>query len=156
MRFFFDTNILFTSRNLDFPMATNQEFWNWLVSLGEDGTVKIPEEVYKEITYGDDDISRWAKDNKDAFWVSSLEAVHSIQTVLNTYKRNMDETTIERLKADPWVIAHAHSMPQAATVVTYEKPRNRDNPLKKKIPNVCEELDIPCIRLPRFIWMMKD
>lgn len=54
-----------------------------------------------------------------------------------------------RSKADPWVIAHA--MAQDAIVVTKEKKIT--NPLSTvvKIPNVCENLNVPCIDDFQFI-----
>jgi len=45
--------------------------------------------------------------------------------------------------ADPWVIAHA--MKENATVVTKENKITTSNSNKIKIPNVCENMGVPCI-----------
>lgn len=111
--------------------------------------------VFNEIAKGDDDIAQWATANKQIFFVPATDAVGCLQTVLDAYGSELDEIVIERLKADPWVIAHAMACEEPSTVVTYEQPRDRKNPLKKKIPNVCSDLNVACIRLPRFIWLHK-
>ncbi len=155
MKFFFDTNILITTRNLDFPLASNHAFWNWLVELGTAGVVGIPETVFEEIGNGNDDLARWLQDNKKVFWVPTLESLGSLQTVLDTYEKPIAETTLERLKADPFIITHAFACGASATVVTYEQPRGFVTPHRKKIPNVCAELGVRCIRLPEFLWDMR-
>ena len=154
MIYYFDTNILVTAARLDFPFETNQQFWDWLVELGGQDIVRIPEMVYDELGQGDDSLAVWANNNKNVFWAPTLDAVHSLSSVLDEYENPINETTLERIKADPYVVAHAHA--KSATVVTYETPNNATAAHKKKIPNICKCLNVPCIRFPQFIWMMKS
>ena len=81
-------------------------------------------------------------------------ATHQLGIVLTNGYDTTDEITLEELKADPWVIAHARAV--AGTVVTSEKPGNQTSPRKKKIPTVCETLHIPCCTITSFLWRMRS
>ena len=72
-----------------------------------------------------------------------------LPTVLTAYGP-CDEVTLEKLRADPYAIAHA--MYLKGCVVTSEKPNGATAPHNKKIPSVCEVLSIPCYTFSRFMW----
>ena len=61
----------------------------------------------------------------------------------NTVHKLLADNTKNRSLADPWVIAHA--MSEEAVVVTKEEKITASNSKKIKIPNVCENMEIPCI-----------
>jgi hypothetical protein len=106
--------------------------------------------VYEEIGKGDDGLPRWLDNNKRIFRKQTIDAVPSIPAVLGAYGDPMTEAALERLKADPYVIAHAHV--ENAAVVTDEAPNKATASYNKKIPTVCQTLKIQHIRFPRFIW----
>jgi hypothetical protein len=154
MTYYFDTNILVTAARYDFPIEPNQAFWGWLVELGKAGIIRIPEMVYGEIGQGKDSLAVWAKEHRGTFLAPTEETLYSLTAVLNAYENPIRETTLERIKADPYVVAHAHA--QSATVVSYETPSNATVAHNKKIPTICESLGVPCIRFPQFLWLMKS
>jgi hypothetical protein len=56
MTYFLDSNFLIDAKNLHFSIDGKPEFWGWLLRLGKEGILRIPEEVYKEVTRGNDDL----------------------------------------------------------------------------------------------------
>lgn len=157
MRYVLDSNILVTANRLDFPMAASMEFWNWLVQLGKIGKIIIPEAVYEEIGKGHDELPTWLDTHKFFFRKPIQDAAPFLPTVLHTYSSPsgapMTEIQLERLGADPYVIAHA--MAVKGVVVSEEAPKRATAPHNKKIPDICSALKVPCVRFPRFIWEMK-
>ena len=154
MTYYFDTNILVTAARHDFPLASSQTFWEWLVKLGASGEIRIPEMVYREIGKGDDELAVWVKQHKNVLFAPTEESLPSLELVLNAYENPIQETTLERIKADPYVVAHAHA--NASTVVSYENPKNATVGHNKKIPIICQKLGVPCMRFPQFLWLMKS
>jgi len=64
------------------------------------------------------------------------------------------ESDLDLLKADPYVIAHAHS--KSGIVVTGEKPASAMKLGNRKIPSICQSLEIGCMKITRFIWELRN
>ena len=58
-----DANVLIDANRDYYPIARIPEFWEWLEHNGMEGRVKIPREMYEEITPGTDDLTEWAREN---------------------------------------------------------------------------------------------
>ena len=147
MTYYFDTNILVTAHRYDFPLATSQEFWDWLVELGEAGTIRFPEVVFEELgrgkmDEGKDPLAEWATQHRDLFIAPMVEALPSMPVVLDAYEKPMQTATLEKIQNDACVIAHAHALIQTATIVSYETPNQEIAGHKKKIPSVCAALNV--------------
>jgi hypothetical protein len=56
-----DANVLITAQNLYYPLDRVPEFWGWLLHVGDQHYVKIPIELYEEITDGKDTLASWLK-----------------------------------------------------------------------------------------------
>ena len=152
MIYFLDTNFLISAKNWHFPFSAKPDFWLWLLALGKSGTVKIPETVHSEVNHGQDELVDWINANKDIFQCKTQECLYSLPQVLTGYGKP-SETDLEFLKADPYVIAHA--MVARGTVVTDEKTKDTPVIKNKKIPTVCDGLNIPCITMPNFMWDLR-
>ncbi len=152
MIYFLDSNFLIDAKNLHFPLDGKPDFWNWLLVLGKDGILRIPEAVYEEVTRGNDDLVEWVKTHKDIFHCNTAECVFSLPQALAGYG-SPTEADLEFLRADPFVVAHA--MASGGSVVTGEKPKDTSIIKNKKIPTVCEGLRVPCFTLPSFMWEVR-
>ncbi|GFK93424.1 hypothetical protein NNJEOMEG_01256 [Fundidesulfovibrio magnetotacticus] len=153
MRYIFDSNVLITAHRWDFTFDGSPYFWDWLVSLGSQGVVGIPECVFMEINRSTDQLSKWLKKNRSVFFIPTEDAALSVQAALSAYTTH-SERDVERIPdADPFVVAHALS--SGSTVVTYETPKPNAAPHNRKIPDVCALLNVACVRFPRFLWDMR-
>lgn len=158
--FIIDTNILVSAHRTDFPESKPVGFWKWLVRLGEQGLICIPESVYNEVGRSNDFLSTWLDKHKEKFWHSITESYASIETVMQAYEFISGKTIpVEELEsgwADPYVIAHAKYL--NGIVVTNESvnigyPQNFHN---IRIPTVCKNLNIRYLSLASFMWKMRS
>ncbi len=58
-----DANILVDADRYYYPIDRVPEFWDWLLDLGNRGLVKIPQEIYDEVTVGNDALTKWLREN---------------------------------------------------------------------------------------------
>lgn len=144
-----DTNFFVDAHRLHLPMEKHPAFWNWIATLATNGTVSIPQAVYEELQKGNDNLAKWVDEHKDKL-VDRVTAFTQIRKVMEYGYGAIDDITLERLKADPWVIAQALAL--NGQVVTGEKPGKQTAPHNKKIPSVCETLCIPHLTITAFMW----
>jgi hypothetical protein len=150
--YFLDTNVLVDANKFHFSIRERQDYWNWLLSLGREGQLKIPETVYGEVKDGY--LAEWLEAHKDVFFCKTEECLAALPKVAQGYGDPLlSEEELEMLKADPFIIAHA--IVADGTVVTHEKPNNATAPKNKKIPSVCQALGVPCLTLLTFMWEMR-
>ena len=97
--------------------------------------------VHDEIMKVSDDLSTWLKSNNKIVRVVSDAVQQNLKRVFADPKHHkLVDNTKKRSLADPWVIAHA--MTDNAVVVTKEYIAS-DNSKKIKIPDVCNNLNVP-------------
>ena len=53
-----DANVLIDADRDYYPIERVPEFWEWLAALGEQGLVKVPQEVYEAVTGGNDALAQ--------------------------------------------------------------------------------------------------
>jgi len=144
-----DTSAFIEAWHRLYPRDVFPGFWERLNNWIADGSIFASDEVYREIAKIDDDLHRWLMARKSIFRPLDEEVQVAATGILETFPRLVGEAK-QRSLADPWVIAHAHIT--KATVVTQENPGNLQNP---KIPVVCAELGIPCIRVVELLRQKK-
>jgi len=153
MPFLIDASTFIVLKNRDFPVQGSQDFWQWLEQRCLDGSVRIPEEVKREIVKGDDDLSVWMRRLAGDSIIAPRTGAPFLSRVLDAYANPMPTQALGVLqsKADPYIIAHAMAL--GGTVVTDEKSAVAiENPAKKKIPDICMALGVPCSHITRLIW----
>jgi Domain of unknown function (DUF4411) len=106
------------------------------------GEIVIVDEVVREVDRKDDGLSEWLKAHQPMVVpIDDSLQLHVVE-IMHKYPRLVDSRK-NRSGCDPWVIALA--MHRGLTVVTAEKPSR--TLLKPKIPDVCQDLSIPCIEI---------
>jgi hypothetical protein len=148
-----DANVLIDANRDYYPLGRVPEFWDWLVDRAGKQQVKIPLEVYEEILAGkDDDLTRWLKDNRDALLLDENvdESLVARVTELG-YAPDLSDEEVERIGRDPFLIAYALSDPAQRTVVTTEVSKPKKQRANRHIPDVCDDLGVPCCNTYQFI-----
>jgi predicted nucleic acid-binding protein len=146
-----DANVLIEAWQKYYSPEICPDYWTVLNELGSQDIIFLPEEVYKEITRTDDDLSKWLKDSNipeykiDAHVTECLKRIYA----QNPEHQKLVDNTKNRSLADPWVIAHA--LKENATLVTKEEKMTASNSKKVKIPNVCENMGITWINDFQFL-----
>lgn len=131
--------------NKDNPLDVFPTIWGKLKDLINKDRLVAPKEVFNEINQNDDQLSKWAKNQKKMFKEPTPKQIKLVQEILNKYPSLIKAD--RRYDADPWVIALAIELATSLQktiisikriVVSEEKLRGD----KVKIPLVCDEYQI--------------
>ena len=78
MLYLLDANVLITANNTYYQLERVRQYWNWLVSCGNLGQLKIPREIYDEIRKGQDDLWDWLKTNRNTLLLNEEVDSHVV------------------------------------------------------------------------------
>lgn len=142
MLYLLDANVLITAKNLYYEFGRVDQYWEWLAFQAEQGHVKIPIEIYEEITVGKDDLVAWAKTHKEALLLDEEVDIGLVQHVTTTgYAPDLTDIELEAVGRDPFLIAYALVDVKSRTVVTGEVRSNKQRQ-NRPIPSVCDTLGV--------------
>lgn len=142
MLYLLDANVLITAKNLYYEFGRVDQYWEWLAFQAERGKVKIPLEIYEEVTVGKDELATWARANKDALLLEEEVNIALVQHVtMNGYARDLTDIELEAVGRDPFLIAYALVDAESRVVVTGEVRSNKQRQ-NRPIPSVCDTLGV--------------
>jgi len=127
------------------------EYWDWLIHMAMQGSVKMPLETFEEVAEG-------AKTRKDALsaWISQADVEGAlvldeeadpsiVQKVLMTaYAPDLNDTEVEQIGQDPFLIAYACTDRPKRCVVSNETPKPKSTRANRKVPNACADVGVQC------------
>lgn len=146
MVYLLDANVLIYANATFYPLDMVPPFWDWLIAEGKAGRVKIPPEIAAEITNGRrDPLSAWLVEQEvwDALVIDESAVVAKVRHVIdNGYGPNLDAVVLAKIKADPFLVAHAWGHADR-TVVTREVSRPFALPQNRKVPDACDRCGVP-------------
>ena len=144
-KYLLDSNIFIQAKNLHYGFDFCPAFWQWLEKQNEAGKVASIEKVSEELFAGEDELSEWAKEQGDDFFLNADSAVVPLLGEVSAWvnDQNYEPAAISTFLqvADYWLVAHAKA--HDWTIVTHETPS--DSARKVKIPNVCIGMGLRCI-----------
>lgn len=140
MLYLLDANVLIDAARDYYPFERVPEFWDWLAHHGTSGNVKMPLEIYEEITGGRDEVSRWLRTDaiKSALLMAEEADPEIVSRVVsNGYAPDLTDDEIVKAGRDPFLIAYALVTVGARCVVTTEVSRPRRVRANRHVPDVC-------------------
>jgi len=145
MAYLLDANVFIQAKNLHYGLDFCPAFWDWVVENNRSGKVFSIEKVGDEIEAGEDELTEWAKQLDDGFFLKPDGSVTQRFSDVATWvtAQNYDPAAINTFYqvADYYLVTHA--LAHNHVVVTHEKP---DNAVKRiKIPNVCIGVGVKCM-----------
>ena len=142
MRFLLDANVFIQAKNLHYGLNFCPAFWDWLVEANDAEKVFSIEKVGDEIDAGSDELSAWAGERSDGFFLPPDAQVAGRFGEVSGWASSQDYeptaiTTFLQV-ADYYLVTHA--LAHDFVVVTHEVA----SPTRKriKIPNACIGLEI--------------
>jgi hypothetical protein len=146
LRYLLDSNVLIDADRDYYPIDRFPEFWEWLLHQAAQGLLKVPVEAFEEIKDGKGRLVEWIKEHKAVLLEETeLEAGPVSRVVEDGYAPNLTEDELEKLKADPFIVAYGVALPGQVTVVTMERSKPKRQRANRHIPDVCSDLQVPCI-----------
>lgn len=140
MPFSLDTSGLLDAWVRYYPPDVFPAIWHLMDSAAKSGEILVIDEVLREVERKDDGLVRWIKDRPGMVIPIDNPIQRHVMEIMTRYSRLVD-TRKNRSGCDPWVIALARE--RRLTVVTAEKKSG--TLARPKIPDVCDDLGIPCI-----------
>lgn len=145
MAYLLDANVFIQAKNLHYGLDFCPAFWEWLIAGNQAKRVFSIEKISDEIAAGDDELSEWAAERGDGFFLnpdpSMLPVLGSVSSWIANQRFEQAAIATFSQIADYYLVAHALS--HGDTTVTHEVPS--DSRKKIKIPNVCIGLSIKCM-----------
>ncbi len=133
-----------------YPIDVFPTIWERLEASIKTGLLFTSEEVVRELERKDDDACAWMKARPEMIVPFSAEIEAEVINLMRRFPRLVD-TKKGRSGGDPFVIAVA--IVGGHSVITGENPTGRlDVP---RIPDVCKDLRVPCIRMIDFFREQK-
>jgi hypothetical protein len=148
-----DANVLITAATSFYKLKRVPEYWRWIRHHAEQGAIKIPQEIYGEISKGTDDLSAWIKERQCREVLLLKETVEPsiLQYVLDTsYGLNLNDVEIIRIGKDPFLVAYAYNHSDRC-VVTQEITQSGKHRANTKLPDACKKVGVKCISAARFL-----
>ena len=137
-----DTSALIDGLERYYPVDAFPGLWDKVDDLIREGRFVLSDEVWEEATAKDAAVKEWCYGRRDKLVIPTDAAVaKEVQRVLTSHERLVMNLK-NRNRADPFVIAVASL--RGATVVTGEGSDGTEK--RPKIPYVCQQLGIDCIR----------
>jgi hypothetical protein len=157
MTYLLDADTLIKADNIYYPMKRFPIFWEWLQYNGLTGNVKVPHEQYDEIVAGHGELVDWLKDEeaKTALLLNEEVDADRLTTVVeNGYAPDLDDSELEAVGRDPFLIAYALKAPANRHVITFEVSAPSRKRANRKIPDVCSQFGVPCGTLFQLIVIL--
>ena len=145
MAYLLDADVFIRAQNLHYGFDFCPAFWDWLVQQSQGGQVYSIEKVGDELLAGADELSNWAGDRGDDFFLPPDAALLPALAKVSSWAtgQSYDQAAVSTFfqKADYYLVAQAYA--SQYTVVTHEIPSTSSR--KIKIPDVCIGLGIKCM-----------
>jgi len=147
MMFLLDANVLIRADADFYPLERIPQFWDWLIEMGNKGKIKIPLEIYKEITEGTGALVDWVTQNnvKTALLLNEKTEPAYIQHVLDTgyqaQHTDFDDGEIQKIGKDAFLVAYALAQ-NRRVVVTREVSKPNKQLGNRKLPDVCNDCKV--------------
>jgi len=147
VRYSIDTSAFIDGLERYYPAAVFEGLWEAVEGLIGKGRLFASEEVWQEIKKKDEAAKVWMEPRRAGLFIPTDSAITAkVSEMLGTFPR-MVMSGGHRNRADPFVVALAQV--KGATVVTGEGNDGSEN--RPKIPYVCRQLGIPCLRFTELI-----
>lgn len=145
MAYLLDANVFIQAKNLHYGMDFCPAFWDWLIASNASGQVFSIERVGDELQAGADELSTWAEQRGDGFFLKPdaaiLPSLGNVSTWATSQGYEPAAVGTFLQVADYYLVAHA--LAHSHVVVTHEiaSPSLR----RIKIPNACIGVGLSCV-----------
>lgn len=142
--FLIDANVLITAKNTYYPLERIPQFWDWLIVQGAADAIKMPREIYDEVSGGNDDLADWIKgeDAKDALLLDEDADLALIQKALRLGYQSNDpkftDSELIKVGRDAFLVGYG-LVSGSRTVVTKEVTKRTQRLGATRLPDACDD-----------------
>ena len=147
MLYLLDANVLIQAHEEYYPLERIPQFWVWLVEEAVAGYAKMPFEIHNEIADAEGPLKDWITTPEVKNTLILPEEVDQglFNRVLdNAYAPDLKDDELEEAGQDPFLIAYG-LMGLERVIVTKEISRPTKKRGRRKVPDACNIMGIPCV-----------
>lgn len=147
MLYLLDANVLIEADRDYYPLDRVPEFWSWLRHEAVAGNLKVPPEMYEEVTAGNGALVEWLKQptiKRDLLLAEQPDPELVTQVVSIGYAPDLTDIELDRIGRDPFLISYALTQPAARWVISNESSRPKAQRANRKVPDVCNAVHVEC------------
>jgi hypothetical protein len=152
-----DANVLIQAHEDYYPIDRVPQFWDWIISIAEAGTAKMPFEIHGEIAIAEGPLKEWIciDEVKKKLILDEEADQDTVEKVLSEgYGPNLTDGELEKIGQDAFLIAYALAVADR-TVVTKEISKPKAQRGNRKIPDVCDHFKVKWMRDFDFYKVLK-
>ena len=152
MLYLLDSSSLISVHDTYYSSDRVPEFWEWLHFQARKGVCKVPPSIYAEIKPTDEKFRNWIKRNKKHLVLAKEEKLELVRHVQDIgYGKYLTEVQIQKIGADPFLIASALEDPTYRLVVTHEVSKPSKKGDNRQIPDICDQVSVRWMSTVDFI-----
>jgi hypothetical protein len=140
-----DANCLIQAEEDYYGFDQVPQFWDWLFKQCEAATIKMPLEIWQEVSGSRTRLGQWINDaNVKAVLILDEEADRGVLNAVleNGYGANLADTDLEKIGQDMFMVAYARTNMVERVVVTKEVSAPAKQRGNRKLPDVCNTFGV--------------
>lgn len=148
MLYLLDANVLIRAHEDYYPIDRVPQFWTWLLAMAQADRVKMPFEIHGEIASSKGKLKDWLTDpfvSKCLLLNMQIDPANLNKVIYSGYASDLDDSELEKIGQDPFLIGYALAFGAGVTVVTKEVSAPSKQRANRKVPDVCKAMCVRCI-----------
>ncbi|MHB1673108.1 MAG: DUF4411 family protein [Acidobacteriaceae bacterium] len=148
MIYLLDASVLISAHEDYYPIDRIPQFWIWLLDRADAGQVKIPFEIYGEIAIYTGLLKNWITDpsaSKKLLLSAQIDPANLNKVITAGYAAGLDDSEVEKIGRDPFLVGYALPYGNGVTVVTKETSAPSKQRANRKVPDVCKTFGVRCL-----------
>ncbi len=148
MLYLLDANVLISAHTCYYSIDRIPQFWDWLLEVAGNGQVKMPFAIYNEIAIANGLLKDWIceAETKKKLILDEEVSRDLLNQVLSVgYGPDLNDSEIDMIGQDPFLVSYALVYPHDRVVVTKEVSKPSKTRAKRKVPDVCMSVGVTCM-----------
>ena len=148
MLYLIDANVLIRAHEDYYALDRVPQFWEWLEQQALADRIKMPFEIHNEIAVSTGPLRDWIcrQEIKKVLILDEEADADMVGRVLGEgYGENLTDSDLEKIGQDAFLIAYALAA-MDRVVVTKETPKPSARRSNRRIPDVCDTLQVQWLR----------
>jgi len=146
MTYLLDSNVFIQAKNLHYGFDFCPAFWDWIDQAHRGGLVYSIRQVKNELSEREDELSVWAAERPDSFFLESDQGLRPFLSRVSTWVDRADYEPRAKNQfqqvADYYLVVAA--LARESRIVTHETPAQSSRK-KVKIPDASAALGVECV-----------
>jgi hypothetical protein len=142
-----DANVLIRAHADYYPIDRIGPFWQWLLAMAQADRLKVPREIYGEVSQSPDLLGQWLRQpdvRESIILAEPTNGALVAEVISRGYAPDLNDIEMETVGRDPFLVAAAMGAGDRV-VVTREVSSPKKLRANRRVPDVCRTMGVVCI-----------